>query len=128
MNDKDGLAVAPLIKARKLCDAFGVNVVNVPHSNERRFSELVSLQQRITNMRTLLTHAKLQRIQMIARASKRIDDWFVYVAREKAIYTTMNLCSFDSARSSLIANGWMLQVIEMVVKTKRMMKSWTMHF
>ena len=94
------------IKIRKICDAFAARVVDVPDNRAQRRTMLTDVQNRLRDLRTIMSHGQEQRRQVLARVSVRFADWAAYVRREKSIYNVMNMCNFDAGRKSLIAEGW----------------------
>jgi len=95
-----------LIKIRKICDAFSARVVDVPNARGPRVEMLTDVQNRLRDLRTIMSHGKDQRRQVLARVSVQFDQWAAFVRREKSIYNVMNMCNFDAGRKSLIAEGW----------------------
>jgi len=95
-----------LIKIRKICDAFAARIVDVPDNRLERNAMLEDAQKQLRDLRTVLDRSQLQRRGVLARVSEMINDWANFVRREKSIYNIMNMCSFDSGRMSLLAEGW----------------------
>lgn len=94
------------MKIRKICDAFGARVVDVPNDRRARAEMLADVRNRLKDLRVVMSHSQTERRQVLARVSVAYADWAAFVRREKSIYNVMNMCNFDAGRKSLIAEGW----------------------
>ena len=93
-----------LTKIRKISESLDATLYPIDSSS--RTSQLQECNARINDIQSVLhnttttLHAELQLISL------SLTEWSVIVAKEKAIYATLNLFEYDPARKCLIAEGW----------------------
>lgn len=93
-------------KIKKICESFGANMYPCPNTGKERKELLGQINTRIEDLETVLARTKKHRRQVLLDVGKNLQTWRAKVAKEKAIYDTMNLFNYDIGRRCLIAEGW----------------------
>jgi len=93
-------------KIKKLCEAFGANLYPCPHSAEERSDLLREVEQRLEDLKVVLSRSKVHNNTMLTSVMNEIEKWKMDVLKEKSIYHTMNLFNYDTGRRCLVAEGW----------------------
>lgn len=93
-------------KVKKICESFGANLYDCPKNPAGRAELLSQVKERLQDVENVLAKTRTHRRQLLADIKVNIVHWRDQVAREKAIYHTMNLFNYDKGRKCLIAEGW----------------------
>ncbi|KAJ4454777.1 hypothetical protein PAPYR_10425 [Paratrimastix pyriformis] len=93
-------------KITKICESFGANLYPFPEAPAQRRDMLEQVEGRLTTLRTVIDRTKDLRQRLLRTVAVHLEAWTQFVAKEKAIYMTMNLFSMDASARCLIGEGW----------------------
>ncbi|KAI8876064.1 V0/A0 complex, 116-kDa subunit of ATPase [Backusella circina FSU 941] len=93
-------------KIKKISESLGGTLYTVDDSADKRRSSLIEATTRLKELKNVLDNTDKARRQELHKAAEGLATWFTIVRKEKAIYHTMNLMSYDKGRKCLIAEGW----------------------
>jgi len=99
-------------KVKKTCEAFGANLYPCPATEQERKDLLNQVKDRLADVENVLGKTRNHRREVLAGVKTSIKTWKEQVAKEKAIYHTMNLFNYDKGRKCLIAEGILFKKIE----------------
>lgn len=95
-----------LSKIRKISESLGATLYTVDEDPRGRQSQLVEVNNRIGDIMSVLHNTRQTAHSELAYLAQNLQQWMVTVRKERAIYQTMNLFSYDDNRRCLIAEGW----------------------
>lgn len=93
-------------RIRKITESLDADLYSVDTSAELRDEQLVSLNTKLADLSTVLEQTETALNSELIAISRDLAKWWEVIAREKAVYKTLNLCDYDNSRKSLIAEGW----------------------
>uniref|UniRef100_A0A914EDI9 V-type proton ATPase subunit a n=1 Tax=Acrobeloides nanus TaxID=290746 RepID=A0A914EDI9_9BILA len=94
-------------RVKKICDGFRTHVIqNCPESPAERNELLISVQNRLEDMRTVIGKTLEHRERVLNAASLNMKSWEIQVLKLKAIFHTLNLFNLDVTQKCLIAECW----------------------
>lgn len=93
-------------RIQKICLSLSADLYSVDASSELRKEQLESLDLRLVDLGTVLSQTENALNSELVAISRELNRWWNVIAKEKAVYQTMNLCDYDSSRKTLIAEGW----------------------
>lgn len=93
-------------KVRKISESMGAELHNVDENNNLRRDQIHEVNNRFDDVQSVLRNTQATLEAELNQISRSLSAWMVLIAKEKAVYTTLNLFSFDRARRILIAEGW----------------------
>ncbi|KAM7183918.1 V-type proton ATPase subunit A [Rhypophila sp. PSN 637] len=95
-----------LAKIRKISESMGADVYNVDENSDLRRDQVHEVNARLNDVQNVLQNTQTTLNAELGQISRSLAAWMVLVAKEKAVYNTLNLFSYDRARRTLIAEGW----------------------
>jgi V-type H+-transporting ATPase subunit a len=95
-----------LAKIRKISESMGAEIYNVDENSDLRRDQLHEVNARLTDVQNVLENTQTALAVELTGISQSLSAWMVIIAKEKAVYDTLNLFSYDRARRTLIAEGW----------------------
>ncbi|KAL1842315.1 hypothetical protein VTJ49DRAFT_5596 [Mycothermus thermophilus] len=95
-----------LAKIRKISESMGADVYSVDENADLRRDQLHEVNARLTDVQSVLRNTEQTLDAELAQISRSLSAWMVLVAKEKAVYDTLNLFLYDRARRTLIAEAW----------------------
>lgn len=95
-----------LAKIRKISESMGAEVYNVDENSDLRRDQVHEVNARLNDVQNVLQNTQTTLNAELGQISRSLAAWMVLVAKEKAVYDTLNLFSYDRARRTLIAEGW----------------------
>jgi V-type H+-transporting ATPase subunit a len=95
-----------LAKIRKISESLGAEVYSVDENSDLRRDQIHEVNQRLTDVQNVLQNTQTTLNAELGQISKALSAWMVLVSKEKAVYNTLNMFSYDRARRTLIAEGW----------------------
>jgi V-type H+-transporting ATPase subunit a len=95
-----------LAKIRKISESMGAEVYNVDENSDLRRDQIHEVNARLTDVQNVLRNTQQTLDAELTQISQALSAWMVLVTKEKAVYNTLNLFSYDRARRTLIAEGW----------------------
>lgn len=93
-------------RIRKIAESLEADLYSVDSSSELRKEQLESLDVRLADLGTVLSQTDNALNSELVAISRDLSRWWNVIAKEKAVYQTMNLCDYDNSRKTLIAEGW----------------------
>lgn len=95
-----------LSKIRKISESMGADVYNVDENSDLRRDQIHEVNNRLEDVQNVLRNTQATLEAELNQISQSLAPWTVLIAKEKAVYSTLNLLSYDSARRTLIAEAW----------------------
>ncbi|KAF1855229.1 hypothetical protein Lal_00011136 [Lupinus albus] len=95
-----------LNKIRKISESMGADVYNVDENSDLRRDQIHEVNNRLEDVQNVLQNTQATLQAELKQISQSLSAWMVLVAKEKAVYNTLNNFSYDSARRTLIAEAW----------------------
>ncbi|XP_036372550.1 V-type proton ATPase 116 kDa subunit a3 [Megalops cyprinoides] len=93
-------------KVKKICDCFHTHTFMYPESSVQRQEILLELEDRIGDIKTVLSQTERYLQQLLARVVAVLPQWKVQVQKSKAVQAVLNLCSLSVTDKCLIAEAW----------------------
>ncbi|KAK3320771.1 vacuolar ATP synthase 98 kDa subunit [Cercophora scortea] len=95
-----------LAKIRKISESMGAEVYNVDENSDLRRDQVHEVNARLNDVQNVLRNTQTTLGAELSQISQSLSAWMILVGKEKAVYNTLNLFSYDRARRTLIAEGW----------------------
>ncbi|KAK3944543.1 putative vacuolar atp synthase [Diplogelasinospora grovesii] len=95
-----------LAKIRKISESMGAEVYNVDENSDLRRDQVHEVNARLNDVQNVLRNTQATLEAELTQISQSLAAWMVLINKEKAVYNTLNLFSYDRARRTLIAEGW----------------------
>ncbi|PON52001.1 ATPase, V0 complex, subunit 116kDa [Parasponia andersonii] len=94
------------IKILKICDAFGANRYPFTDDLGKQYQMITEVSGRLSELKTTIDAGLLHRSNLLRTIGYEYEQWNILVKKEKSIYTTLNMLSFDVTKKCLVAEGW----------------------
>ncbi|EFY91023.1 vacuolar ATP synthase 98 kDa subunit [Metarhizium acridum CQMa 102] len=95
-----------LAKIRKISESMGAEVYSVDENSDLRRDQIHEVNNRLQDVQNVLRNTQATLEAELNQISQSLSAWMVLIAKEKAVYSTLNLFSYDRARRTLIAEAW----------------------
>ncbi|KAL8407647.1 hypothetical protein RB594_006469 [Gaeumannomyces avenae] len=95
-----------LAKVRKISESMGAEVYSVDENSDLRRDQVFEVNARLDDVQNVLRNTQQTLDVELTQISRSLAAWMVLIGKEKAVYNTLNLFSYDRARRTLIAEGW----------------------
>jgi V-type H+-transporting ATPase subunit a len=95
-----------LAKIRKISESMGAEVYSVDENSDLRRDQIHEVNARLNDVQNVLRNTQQTLEAELTQISRSLSAWMVLIGKEKAVYNTLNLFSYDKARRTLIAEGW----------------------
>lgn len=95
-----------LAKIRKISESMGAEVYSVDENSDLRRDQIHEVNSRLQDVQNVLQNTQATLQAELNQISQSLSAWMILIAKEKAVYGTLNLFSYDRARRTLIAEGW----------------------
>ncbi|KAL1873084.1 hypothetical protein VTK73DRAFT_1136 [Phialemonium thermophilum] len=95
-----------LAKIRKISESMGADVYNVDENADLRRDQIHEVNARLNDVQNVLQNTQATLEAELTQISRSLSAWMVLITKEKAVFNTLNLFSYDRARRTLIAEGW----------------------
>ncbi|KAK3988161.1 V-type proton ATPase subunit A [Cladorrhinum sp. PSN332] len=95
-----------LAKIRKISESMSAEVYNVDENSDLRRDQVHDVNNKLHDIQNVLRTTQQTLEAELTQISRSLAAWVVLVGKEKAVYNTLNLFSYDRARRTLIAEGW----------------------
>lgn len=95
-----------LAKIRKISESMGAEVYIVDENSDLRRDQIHEVNARLNDVQNVLRNTQQTLDAELTQISQSLSAWMVLIGKEKAVYNTLNLFSYDRARRTLIAEGW----------------------
>ncbi|KAH8662727.1 vacuolar ATP synthase 98 kDa subunit [Ilyonectria robusta] len=93
-------------KIRKIAESMGAGVYNVDENSDLRRDQIQVVNKRLEDVQSVLRNTQATLEAELNRISQSLSAWMVLIAKEKAVYTTLNLFFYDPAHWTPIAECW----------------------
>lgn len=95
-----------LTKIRKVAESMGGTLYPVDSNADKRNDALREVEGRLEDLNTVCWNTTQTRRVELSKIAEGLEAWRDAVQKEKAVFQTMNLLSYDSRRKTLVAEGW----------------------
>lgn len=95
-----------LAKIRRISESMGAEVYNVDENSDLRRDQVHEVNARLNDVQNVLRNTQQTLEAELSQISQSLSAWMILISKEKAVYNTLNLFSYDRARRTLIAEGW----------------------
>ncbi|CAH2353038.1 V-type proton ATPase subunit a, vacuolar isoform [[Candida] railenensis] len=108
-------------RIKKICESLDASLYDVDITSSLREEALSETDAKLTDLSIVLEQTENALSTELIAISKELAKWWEIIAREKAVYKTMNRCDYDDGRKTLVAEGWIpsdeIQTLTTTVKT-----------
>ncbi|KIH91426.1 V-type H+-transporting ATPase subunit I [Sporothrix brasiliensis 5110] len=95
-----------LAKIRKISESMSAEVYSVDENSDLRRDQIHEVNARLSDVQNVLRNTQTTLDAELEQIARSLSAWMVLISKEKAVYDTLNLFSYDRARRTLIAEGW----------------------
>lgn len=95
-----------IAKIRKISESLGADLYSVDENSELRRDQIQEVNSRLSDLASVLRNTKNTLDAELTQIARSLAAWMVVIKKEKAVYQTLNRCSYDQARKTLIAEAW----------------------
>ena len=95
-----------IAKIRKISESLGADLYAVDENSDLRRDQIFTVNNRLTDLGDVLRNTKQTLDAELTQIARSLAAWMVIIKKEKAVYQTLNLFSYDHARKTLIAEAW----------------------
>ncbi|KAJ9133529.1 V-type proton ATPase subunit a [Pleurostoma richardsiae] len=95
-----------LAKIRKISESMGAEVYNVDENSDLRRDQIHEVNARLNDVQNVLRNTQQTLEAELTQISQSLAAWMILINKEKSVYNSLNLFSYDRARRTLIAEGW----------------------
>ncbi|RDW60495.1 H(+)-transporting V0 sector ATPase subunit a [Aspergillus mulundensis] len=95
-----------IAKIRKISESLGASLYGVDENSELRRDQIHEVNTRLSDVNNVLRNTKNTLDAELSQIARSLAAWMIIVKKEKAVYDTLNKCSYDQARKTLIAEAW----------------------
>lgn len=95
-----------IAKIRKISESLGADLYSVDENSELRRDQIHEVNTRLSDLASVLHNTKNTLDAELTQIARSLAAWMVVIKKEKAVYQTLNRCSYDQARKTLIAEAW----------------------
>ncbi|KAF9887985.1 H(+)-transporting V0 sector ATPase subunit a [Aspergillus nanangensis] len=95
-----------IAKIRKISESLSASLYSVDENSELRRDQIHEVNTRLGDVGNVLRNTKNTLDAELTQIARSLAAWMIIVKKEKAVYDTLNRCSYDQARKTLIAEAW----------------------
>ncbi|CCU75425.1 putative vacuolar ATP synthase subunit [Blumeria hordei DH14] len=95
-----------LAKIRKISESLGAGLYHVDENSDLRRDQIQEVNARMEDLGNVLSNTKKTLDAELTQIAQSLAAWMVIIKKEKVIYQTLNMFSYDHARKTLIAEAW----------------------
>ncbi len=95
-----------IAKIRKISESLGADLYSVDENSDLRRDQAREVNDRLSDLASVLRNTKQTLDAELTQIARSLAAWIVIIRKEKAVYQTLNRCSYDQARKTLIAECW----------------------
>jgi V-type H+-transporting ATPase subunit a len=95
-----------IAKIRKISESLGADLYSVDENSDLRRDQIHEVNTRLSDLGSVLRNTKTTLDAELTQIAQSLAAWMVIIKKEKAVYQTLNLFSYDQARKTLIAEAW----------------------
>ena len=93
-------------RIKKICESLDADIYNVDGTQQLRGDQLAEINIKLADLSTVVSQSEVALNSELIAISKDLSKWWEVIAREKAVYQTMNMCDYGDSRKTLVAEGW----------------------
>ncbi|XP_076888869.1 V-type proton ATPase subunit a2-like [Bidens hawaiensis] len=93
-------------KVLKICDAFGANRYPFTDDVGKQNQMLAEVAGKLSELKTTIDVGQHHWASVVQSISHQYEQWKNMVKKEKSIYHTLNMLSFDVTKKCLVVEGW----------------------
>ena len=93
-------------RIKRVCESLDADLYNVDGTADLRSEQLKEVNVKLADLSVVLTESENALSTELIAISRDLGRWWEVIAREKAVYKSMNLCDYDESRKTLLAEGW----------------------
>jgi V-type H+-transporting ATPase subunit a len=93
-------------KILKICDAFGANRYPFTDDMDKQYLMIDKVSGKISELNTTIDVGLQHQGNLLHTIGFHFEQWNVMVKKEKSVYHTLNMLSFDVTKKCLVAEGW----------------------
>jgi V-type H+-transporting ATPase subunit a len=95
-----------IAKIRRISESMGATMYNVDENSDLRRDQIHVVNSRLEDVQSILRNTQANLEAELNQISQSLSAWMWLVTKEKAVYNTLNLFTYDRVRGTLIAEGW----------------------
>ncbi|KAJ2892729.1 putative vacuolar atp synthase 98 kda subunit protein [Zalerion maritima] len=95
-----------LNKIRKISESMGADLYKVDENSDLRRDQIHEVNNRLNDVQNVLQNTQQTLEAELSQIAQALAGWLILVAKEKAVYDTLNNFSYDKTRRTLIAEAW----------------------
>ena len=95
-----------IAKIRKISESLGADLYSVDENSDLRRDQLHEVNARLSDLDSVLRNTKNTLDAELTLIARSLAAWMIVIKKEKAVYSALNMCSYDQARKTLIAEAW----------------------
>lgn len=95
-----------LAKIRKVAESMGGTLYPVDTNADKRNDALREVSDRLEDLNTVVWNTTQTRRVELGKIAESLAAWKEAVLKEKAVFQTMNLLTYDARRRTLVGEGW----------------------
>lgn len=95
-----------IAKIRKISESLGADLYNVDENTDLRRDQIHEVNTRLSDLASVLRNTKNTLDAELTQIARSLAAWLIVIKKEKAVYNALNMCSYDQARKTLIAEAW----------------------
>ena len=95
-----------IAKIRKISESLGADLYSVDENTELRRDQVHEVNTRLSDLSSVLRNTENALDAELTQIARSLTAWMVVIKKEKAVYQTLNRCSYDQARKTLVAEAW----------------------
>ncbi|MCJ1250140.1 H(+)-transporting V0 sector ATPase subunit a [Trapelia coarctata] len=95
-----------IAKIRKISESLGADLYNVDENSDLRRDQIHEVNTRLSDLASVLRNTQTTLDAELTQIARSLAAWMVIIKKEKGVYETLNRCSYDQARKTLIAEAW----------------------
>jgi V-type H+-transporting ATPase subunit a len=95
-----------IAKIRKISESLGADLYSVDENSDLRRDQIHEVNTRLSDLANVLRNTKNTLDAELTQIARSLAAWMIVIKKEKAVYSALNMCSYDQARKTLIAEAW----------------------
>ena len=95
-----------IAKIRKISESMGADLYSVDENSDLRRDQIHEVNNRLQDLASVLGNTQQTLDAELTQIARSLAAWMVVIKKEKGVYQTLNRCSYDQARKTLIAEAW----------------------
>ncbi|MCJ1314653.1 H(+)-transporting V0 sector ATPase subunit a [Agyrium rufum] len=95
-----------IAKIRKISESLGADLYSVDENSDLRRDQVHEVNTRLNDLASVLRNTQQTLNAELTQIARSLAAWLVIVKKEKGVYQTLNRCSYDQARKTLVAEAW----------------------